>query len=112
MDLAILIIHEPANILIQSILKELKDDNIAESNVEKKGTVDMKAGRKIGSIERFIMLLFIAMDQYTAMGMVLTAKSIARYDQITKEQAFAEYYLIGTLISTACVVACKVILHI
>ena len=56
------------------------------------------------------MLLFIAMNQYTAMGMVLTAKSIARYDQITKEQTFAEYYLIGTLLSTASVVICKVIL--
>ena len=43
------------------------------------------------------MLLFIAMSQYTAMGMVLTAKSIARYDQITREQTFAEYYLIDAM---------------
>ena len=43
------------------------------------------------------MLLFIAMNQYTAMGMVLTAKSIARYDQITREQTFAEYYLIDAM---------------
>lgn len=108
--LAILIIHEPANILIQNILKGLKSENTTESITDNKTATDLKAGRKIGSIERLIMLLFIAMDQYTAMGMVLTAKSIARYDQITKEQAFAEYYLIGTLLSTVCVVVCKVVL--
>ena len=108
--LAILIIHEPANILIQNILKGLKGENSAESGTDDKTAADLKAGRKIGSIERLIMLLFIAMDQYTAMGMVLTAKSIARYDQITKEQTFAEYYLIGTLLSTACVVVSKVVL--
>lgn len=108
--LAILIIHEPANILIQSILKELKDEDTVDSGTKGIAPSDMKAGRKIGSIERLIMLLFIAMNQYTAMGMVLTAKSIARYDQITREQTFAEYYLIGTLLSTASVVICKVIL--
>ena len=108
--LAILIIHEPANILIQSILKELKDEDTVDSGTKGIAPSDMKAGRKIGSIERLIMLLFIAMNQYTAMGMVLTAKSIARYDQITKEQTFAEYYLNGTLLSTASVVICKVIL--
>jgi hypothetical protein len=33
------------------------------------------------------------------LGFILTAKSIARYDAITKDQKFAEYYLIGTLVS-------------
>ena len=56
------------------------------------------------------MLMFIAMDQYVAMGLVLTAKSIARYDKITKDEKFAEYYLLGTLLSTACVVFCKMII--
>ena len=51
----------------------------------------------------------ISMNQYAAMGLVLTAKSIARYDKITKDEKFAEYYLLGTLISTACVVVCKMI---
>ena len=56
------------------------------------------------------MLMFIAMDQYAAMGLVLTAKSIARYDKITKDEKFAEYYLLGTLLSTACVFFCKIII--
>jgi hypothetical protein len=100
--LALMLVHMPANILIQQVLKENRGSLQAESELN-----DNKAGRKIGTIERLIMLLFIALDQYTAMGVVLTAKSIARYDRISKDQGFAEYYLLGTLLSTACVVLCK-----
>lgn len=32
----------------------------------------------------------------SAIGLVLTAKSIARYGRISKEKNFAEYYLLGT----------------
>lgn len=56
------------------------------------------------------MLIFLAMNQYTAIGFVLTAKSIARYDKITKDEKFAEYYLLGTLISTLCVVICRLLI--
>ena len=100
--LALMLVHMPANILIQQVLKENRSGQQTESESN-----DNKAGRKIGTIERLIMLLFISMDQYTAMGVVLTAKSIARYDRISKDQGFAEYYLLGTLLSTACVVLCK-----
>ena len=62
----------------------------------------------IGTIERLIMVLFIALEQYAALGLVLTAKSIARYDKIAKEPKFAEYYLLGTLLSTMVVVLCRV----
>ncbi len=61
----------------------------------------------LGNIERFIMILFLGYNQYSAIGLVLTAKSIARYDKISKEEDFAEYYLLGTLMSTACVVLCN-----
>ena len=54
--------------------------------------------------------MFFSMNQYAAMGLVLTAKSIARYDKITKDEKFAEYYLLGTLISTSCVVICKMLI--
>jgi hypothetical protein len=71
---------------------------------------DKKAGRRIGTIERLIMLLFLSANQYAALGFVLTAKSIARYDKIAKDEKFAEYYLLGTLVSTLCVVFCNIII--
>lgn len=56
-----------------------------------------------------LMVIFIAIEQYSAVGLVLTAKSIARYDRISKDQIFAEYYLLGTLLSTLCAVVTAVI---
>lgn len=56
------------------------------------------------------MVLFISLEQYSAVGLVLTAKSIARYDRITKEQDFAEYYLLGTLLSTIYAVSVSVLI--
>ena len=38
----------------------------------------------------------------------MTAKSIARYDRISKDQEFAEYYLLGSLLSTICAIAAAV----
>jgi len=53
----------------------------------------------IGFLERFLMVIFLSLGQYASIGLIMTAKSIARYDKITKNGAFAEDYLIGTLAS-------------
>jgi hypothetical protein len=103
--LSILILHIPTNILIQNLLTGYKP----KENNNDLIVIDNKAGRRIGTIERLIMMMFIAVNQYAAMGLVLTAKSIARYDKITKDEKFAEYYLLGTLLSTASVVVCKIL---
>lgn len=103
--LSILFIHKPVNIFIQNFLSEYRpktDDRIIKA--------DRKAGRKIGTIERLIMLIFLSKDQYAALGFVLTAKSIARYDKIAKDETFAEYYLLGTLVSTLCVIICRILI--
>lgn len=96
---ALLIIHKPANIAISKLLAKYKPENNRFENVK-----DNNTGRFIGTIERIIILIFISIGQYSAIGLVLTAKSIARYDRISKERDFAEYYLLGTLISTLTVI--------
>lgn len=96
---AFLLIHKPANILISKLLRAYKP---FEKNEEIKR--DNNAGRFIGTLERLLILMFISIEQYSAIGLVLTAKSIARYDRISKEKDFAEYYLLGTLLSTVVVV--------
>ena len=87
--------HKPVNIGIAQLLALYKSENEEDALGE-----DKKAGRFIGTLERVIILIFIALKQYAAIGLVLTAKSIARYDRITKDPVFSEYYLIGTLLST------------
>lgn len=96
--LALLLVHKPANIMIQKLLIKYKPEKKEKQNRDK------NAGRLIGSVERVIMLILIALGQYSAIGLVLTAKSIARYDRIAKEEDFAEYYLLGTLLSTLFVI--------
>lgn len=100
---AILLIHIPANIFIQIFLGEYKP-NGNEIIIR----ADYKAGRRIGTIERLIMLIFLSKDQY--LGFILTAKSVARYDRITKDEKFAEYYLLGTLVSTLWVIICRILI--
>lgn len=95
---ALLLIHKPANIMISKLLSIYRPENVED------GGSDRKAGRFIGTLERIIILIFISIQEYSAIGLVLTAKSIARYDKISKEKDFAEYYLLGTLISTAIVI--------
>ncbi|WP_242998983.1 hypothetical protein [Blautia producta] len=101
----LLLIHKPTNILISSIL-----DLYKPSGKSKPTGNDKNAGRFIGTLERVIMTIFISINQYSAVGLVLTAKSIARYDKISKEQDFAEYYLMGTLLSTICAVCISIAL--
>lgn len=45
------------------------------------------------------MGILIILGQFAAIGLVFTAKSIARYNKISESPAFAEYYLIGSLYS-------------
>lgn len=62
------------------------------------------AGAIIGNMERMLSAVFLAAGQWAAIGVVFTAKSIARFKQIEKNRQFAEYYLIGTLYSILFVV--------
>jgi len=58
-----------------------------------------KAGRVIGILERCFTGLFLLLGQWSALGFVIAAKTLARYNDITKEKNFAEQYLIGTMTS-------------
>ena len=58
-----------------------------------------RAGRCIGMLERAVVLSLTLANAFTAIAFVLTAKSIARYKELENRE-FAEYYLVGTLLST------------
>jgi hypothetical protein len=60
------------------------------------GTYEM--GRTIGVLERLLVFLLVVLYQWGALGLVLAAKSLARWPEF-RERHFAEYYLIGTLAS-------------
>lgn len=88
--------------LIQSFLAGLRlspikstDLILSESNVR-----NPNMGRYIGMLERFILLFLMLNGQYAGVGLVLITKSIARFKQLENKE-FAEYYLIGSLLSIA-----------
>ena len=56
------------------------------------------AGLAIGILERIFVLTLVLYGQFTAIILVLAAKSIARFEDLKKRE-FAEYYLIGTFSS-------------
>ena len=55
------------------------------------------AGLYIGWLERFLVLTAILVQSPSMIGLILTGKSIARFPEL--KERFAEYFLIGTLLS-------------
>lgn len=62
-----------------------------------------RAGHVIGILERMAMLTLVWLGQWSALGFVLAAKSVARFKEL-ENRDFAETYLVGTL--TSFLVAC------
>jgi hypothetical protein len=91
--LACLVAHQPGNWMIRRIIKRRKP---GASNDE--ATSD-RMGALIGTLERILTILLIGSGAFTAVGFIAAMKSVARYDKIQKEQAFAEYFLAGTMLS-------------
>lgn len=56
------------------------------------------AGMYIGWLERFLVLTALMLQSPVTIGLILTAKSIIRYPEL-KSVRFAEYFLLGTLLS-------------
>lgn len=81
---------------VRSLLEQLRAT--AQQPSESRGADG--AGRVIGNLERTLIFFLVLVGQYGAIGFVLAAKSLARFEDF-KKQDFAEYYLVGTLTSAA-----------
>lgn len=91
--LAVMMILKPVNVTFRVLFGQNKPSD--QTNFVQ----DLSAGKRIGSMERLLVLIFLLLNQYTAIGLVFTAKSVTRYNRIAEEPSFAEYYLLGTLFS-------------
>jgi hypothetical protein len=60
---------------------------------------DQRLGRVIGTLERLLIITLVTTNSYEALAFVIGAKGFVRYSRFS-EEAFAEYFLIGTLSST------------
>ena len=84
-----------SHIIVKKVTEKYRPKNIKDSIIG--------AGAVIGILERIFTITFVLVGQYTAIALVIAAKSIARFEEL-KEKEFAEYYLIGTLSSILCAV--------
>lgn len=94
-----------AGYVISFLLENLKvikgnrdDEEHGEPSERRLSDSEKKTGIKIGIIERMLVIIFVAVGQYGAMGLILAGKSLARYEEL-KNKDFSEYYLYGTLLS-------------
>jgi len=85
----------PTGYLIRYLLQGLSA-GLEKTPEEQQGLTD--AGLYLGWIERALLLFAFAEASITAIGLIVGAKSIARFPEF-RTRAFAEYFLIGTLLS-------------
>lgn len=106
-----LLIGKPGNIIIREINnKEKIRGNIMTNGTDtgKEGIEETEyknAGKLIGILERILVVILVMLNQYAAVGIIFAAKSLTRYDKIVKDPSFAEYYLVGTLLSLLIAIA-------
>lgn len=72
---------------------------------------DYSMGRKIGNLERLIIFLLVLIGEWSAIAIIIGAKSVARFDRL-RERKVAEYYLIGTLLSLLAVIFIGVVVRL
>lgn len=99
--LFIIIILKPINLSFKILFQRYAP----EESDSKENAVE-GAGAIIGILERLLIVILICYDQFGGIGLVFTAKSVARFDKISKDPVFAEYYLIGSLYSIISVLLC------
>jgi len=59
---------------------------------------EFNTGRLIGMLERIFIFLLVIFNQYAAIGFIIAAKGVTRFKEM-ENRNFAEYILIGTLLS-------------
>ncbi len=94
---AFIFLTSPAGILIGQLTRRWRDKiNLA-------GPADTEtlanAGKWIGYAERTIILVFVLMNQYSAIGLLVAAKGIIRFNEKDRQEIKTEYLVVGTLLS-------------
>jgi hypothetical protein len=82
--------------LIRQLIRPLWKRDADQRSAEDEQVIN--AGLYIGWLERFLVLTALILQSPGTVGFILAAKSIARFPEL-KSVRFAEYFLIGTLLS-------------
>lgn len=93
---AYLLVTRPLSIAIALIMQRWSEQ------LEETGTL-VSAGARIGVLERLLVLTLVLLDQLTAVGFLLAAKSVLRFGDLrdSPDRKLTEYVLLGTLLSVS-----------
>ena len=92
---AIVFVTFPASIIMGKLLEAMGD----KIEIDHKSLPN--AGKYIGIIERLFVLMFIILGRWEAIGLLIGAKSVFRFNDLkeSNNRKLTEYILIGTLLS-------------
>ncbi len=93
--LVVLFVTSPSAIIMGKLLEPMS----GQINTDHKSLPN--AGKYIGIIERLFVLVFILLGRWEAIGLLITAKSVFRFNDLkeSNNRKLTEYILIGTLVS-------------
>lgn len=94
--LAYLLVLRPTSIVVAMVLRSRSEELESENIDSLRNT-----GKLIGHFERILILTFILIDQYAAIGFLIAAKSIYRFGDLTKstDRKLTEYVMLGSFAS-------------
>jgi len=92
---AVVFVSYPSAIIMAKLLGGMSD------RIELDHKSLPNAGKYIGIIERMFVLIFIILGRWEAIGLLITAKSVFRFNDLKESNSrkLTEYILIGTLLS-------------
>lgn len=103
LSLAYLLLSTPSSVLIGKMTQKWSND--MEISGGSKGLKD--AGKWIGIMERLLIFTFIVLNEISAIGFLLAAKSVFRFGDLQNDSDHkkTEYIIIGTFISFSIAIA-------
>jgi hypothetical protein len=105
--LGLLLAANEANLLIRWLLGRLQFRPDLSAGLDAN---ELARGRVIGLLERTLIYFFVLNGQFAAVGFTLAAKAFTRFKELDK-RPFAEYVLIGTLLSSGLAMVIAVVVR-
>ncbi len=100
--LGLLLLANEVNIAIRAIFRLC--GLVPQTDQHQPDTRAFNAGRIIGILERWLMFLVVLAANLNALGFIIAAKGLVRFERL-KDREFAEYMLVGTLLSALFAIA-------
>lgn len=84
--------------LVEAVIKRVRGLPSSSAEAEKRAGAPA-GGQIIGMLERALVFGAVLVGHPEAVALVVAVKSVARFPEFDRDRAFAEYFLIGTILS-------------